>query len=656
MDARLLEFKGDPKACIAGLRPDELALINLETDRATGRSHESRRYFLENYFVINTKGEAWQIQRLQTVSPFTETQEILWAEFVDCWSKGLPAWFLLLKARQIRWSTLVQGAIFQVTISTELTNSLVIADELKRSNQIFAMSTLAYNNLPWWLRPETEKHNLGEGVLRFNRKNKDEQLVNPGLTSTFFVDAANKPSGSSRGFTLHNVHATEFGLWQHPEILTSDILPAVPKKNPNVICVAEGTAKGSGEKYAFLKMWKMAMEGRGQFRPVFAAWWKEKTYCKPFPSTLEESKFYFTKEEQELSDKVRDEFGYLITKEQMAWRREQAEQFEATEGDSEKVEQEYPSYAKAAFRSGGIPAFPLKKLSQIEVRDVRMPIWAGELIHREDVSGSLTDTNGSKFKPVLVRYFSRRAHSTEPLTNEEKSMLALAPLWVWEWPTTKELYYEASDPCRGIPGMDYGGIQIFRVPRRKGERIRQCVEYRGYADPKELARMVCSLGLMYNTCEVSPESNNLTEHLGNIMHVHRYPKIYRWRRQDTLKRYTNFWGWDTGTEKSRNDLIVRFKSLLVDDSIEIKSARLLSECQSFVKGDDVERFEAAAGEHDDILFAAMICCYCLMELDPRLFDMVEEQLAPEDGRGAHNTDYSLFDQEDRPDMTQFNML
>jgi hypothetical protein len=646
LDARLEECKGDPKAALVRLSDDEVRSLDLELKRAFAPTPEGKRYFLENYFTINTKGEEWQGQRLQTVYPFTETQELLWQEFLVPWLAGRPLWFILLKARQLGWSTIVQGLIFLCTISHKLTNSLVIADELKRSNKIFDMSLLAYNYLPWWMRPEIASQDKGEGVLKFNRRDKDEQLRNPGLNSAFYVDAANKPSGSSRGFTLHNFHCTEFGVWNHPEILTSDIIPATPKKNPNVIAIVEGTAKGSGEKYAFMRMWKAAMDGRGLFRPVFAAWWKEKSYCKPFPSALDESHFNFTKEETELAAKVKDEYGHEITKEQMAWRRDQAEQFEATEGDSEKVEQEYPSYARAAFRSGGICAFSLKKLAQIEVSDVRLPIWAGDLVFSSDG------------KPKLIVYFSRRRGQKGELTNEERSMLTQAPLWIWEWPTTKEIYYEATDPCRGIPGMDYAGLEVFRVPRRKGERIRQCVEYRGYADPKELAKIACCIGHMYNTCEMSPESNNLTEHIGNIIHVHKYPKLYRWRRQDKTpdKMLTNFWGWDSGTHKARTDLQVRFNSLLADDSIEIRSSRLLAECQSFIKADDSDRFEASAGEHDDILFATMICVYCLMELDPRLFRMVEEEPPPDDGRGAHNTDFSLFDEQEKNLQTQFNML
>lgn len=635
MDARLAECKGNQQLAFSRLSSDEQKAVDAEVFRATGKDSDSMRYFNENYFVINTKGEEGEEQRLQTVYPYTDTQEILWAEMKREWDAGEPLWLILLKARQIRWSTLIQGAIFQRTVTRKLTISLVIAHELKPANKIFDMSLLAYNKLPWWMRPDKQIDNRGEGVVKFDRKDAAERINNPGLQSAFYVDAANKPTGSSRGFTLHCVHATEFGLWTNPKILTQDINPAVPKKNPMVINVVEGTAKGSGENYAFLRMWNLAMQGRGCYKPVFAAWWKEKTYSKPFPLTIDEEAFAFTQEEVELANKVQDEFSYEITKEQMNWRRMEADQVEATEGDREMIEQEYPSYPTSAFRSGGICAFPAKKLTQIEVRDVRSPRWFGELVHRKDPK---TD----KEIPVLVRYPDNMKHA--------------ATLWVWEWPNSKDLYYEASDPSRGIQGLDYSAIQVFRVPTKNGERIRQCLEYRGYADPKELAKMAVSIGHMYNTCEMAPESNNLTEHLGNILHVHQYPKLYRWRRQDKIKgRFTLFFGWDTGTHKHREDLITRFKSLMVDDSLEIKSSRLLTECLSFIKGDDTDRFEAAGGEHDDVLFAAMICTFCLMELDPRLFKRVDEEPLPEDGRGKHNTDFSEYDEVVAPE-TEFSNL
>jgi hypothetical protein len=650
MDVRLAEAKGDQKACYARLSTTEQRLIDAEIARVLPKTPEARRAFLEDYFVINTKGEEWQAQRLQTVWPFTETQEILWLEFCRDWIANKPLRLLMLKARQIRWSTLCQGVIFQLMISTKLTNTLVIADQQDRSTQIFGMASLAYRYLPWWMRPELELDNRGEGIFRFDRKDKLDKINNPGLNSTYFIDAANKLNGSSRGFTLHNVHATEFGLWLRARILTSDIIPAVPYKNPNVMFFVEGTAKGAGEMNAFLKMWKLASDGKGLFRPVFAAWWRERTYCKPFPSALEESQFDFTKEEKELSDKVVDEFGYQITKEQMSWRREQAEQVEATEGDAEMVEQEYPSYPRSAFRSGGRCRFNLKTLAKIEVRDVRLPIWAGDIEHRRD------PTDPEKDRPVLIRYFQHSPYSTVPLSPTEKSMLNAAPIWVWEWPNSKDLYYGASDPGRGMVGKDCSAAQIFRVPRRHGQRIRQCFEYRGYADAKELSKIVNTVGRMYNTCEWAPECNTLTEHIGNLITIHKYPKIYRWRRRDKTHNATTwFFGWETNS-KSREDLQTRFDSHLKDDSIEIKSVRLLTECQNFIELDEGGRFEAAPGEKDDTLFAGMICVFCLLELDPRLFELVETEQVPDPTRGLHNTDHSLFDDAERPGIPDYNML
>ncbi len=94
---------------------------------------------------------------------------------------------------------------------------------------------------------------------------------------------------------------------------------------------------------------------------------------------------------------------------------------------------------------------------------------------------------------------------------------------------------------------------------------------------------------------------------------------------------------------------------MTDDSIEIRSSRLLSECQAFIQKEDSARFEATAGEHDDALFAAMICCYCLMELDPRLYAIMDNEQIPVPGMGKHNTDHSEFD-DIVPGQADYQML
>lgn len=624
MEARLRASKGNIAACMAASTADERRAIAQELRKVSSPDPAAVRYFIENYFVINTKGEG-EAQALQTMYPLKETQEVLWADFVFCWTHGIPTWWILLKARQIGWSTLVQAILFQRTIFNKLMKVLVMADERTRSQQIFNMSLLAHNYLPFWMRPEIQYNNRGEGILHFDRKDDDERATNPGLNSTFYVDAANKPSGSSRGFTLHGFHISEFGLFLRPGVVTSDIIPATAKKNPLVLAVIEGTAN-QGQNEVYQRLWDLSARGESLFRPQFAGWFKERAYSKPFRDATHRSEFILSQEETELVGKIKDECDVTVTLEQISWYREQADMFEVVEKDRDKMEQEYPSYPRSAFRASGICAFPRKKLSQIEVRDVRPPIWFGDLTFREEAAGP----NGEKKEvAVLVQY---PAHMRET-----------APLWVWEWPRPTEGYYGGSDPSQGIPGKDNSACSFWRVPLKQGERIRQCAEYEGLADPKLLAKIVCALGRIYNTAEIAPECNTLTEHIGNIIQVHEYPKIYRWRRQDKIKgHWTNFFGWETGF-KSRADLIVRFKSLMIDDSLHIKSQRLLQECSVFVD-DSTGRFEAQNGFHDDTLFAAMIAVYCLFELDPRLFLLMEKG-APDPNQNKQNTDFSLFEDE-----------
>lgn len=635
MDRRLDECKGDRIVLLDSLTHAEKRMMEEELLKVMDPSPKGVRYFLENYFVINTKGEDWQAQQLQTMYPFKEPQEVLWEDFIFCWENKVPTWWILLKARQIGWSTLVQSILFQRTVFNKLMKVLVIADEDTRSQNIFNMSLLAYNYLPFWMRPEKQYDNKGKGILHFDRKDDEERAVRPGLNSTFFVDAANKPSGSSRGFTLHGMHVSEFGLFRNPKIVTSDLIPAVAKRNPLVLAVIEGTADQSHNK-AYIKMWDMAMKGKGLFRPQFAGWWREKTYCKPFKGKDEFMAFAYSKEEIELIGKIKQDMNYDIRRDQMAWYRDQADQFEATEGDRDRMEQEYPSYPQSAFRAAGTCYFPRKKLAQVEVRDVRRPVWCGDMIFRRE-----KNVEGKEIEiPVLLKY--------------DPSMQAEAPLWVWEWPVSRDNYYGASDPAQGIPGKDYSAAQVFRFPRKAGERIRQCMEYKAYADPKTLAKVICTMGKWYNTCEIAPETNTLTEHIANIRNLHQYPKIYRFRRQDKITNIWTTWvGWETNI-KFREDLLARFKTLLVEDSVEIRSQRLLDEMKAFID-DGSGRFEASGDDHDDTLFAGMICVYCLMEADPNLFTMVEEQ--PLDGakRDFQNTDHSNEEETGAPD-TEFACL
>jgi hypothetical protein len=606
----LEDCKGDSKKALDTLNAEQAELVNAELSLVSGNDPVSLRYYLDNYHIINTKGEG-EPPRLQTLAPFKESQEILWADFIYCIENKIPVYWILLKARQVGWSTLVQAMIFYRTIFNPLMNSLVIADERVRSGWIFDMSRLAYDNLPYWMQPELQYEVKGDHV-KFDRKDKEERMRRPGLRSALYCDAANKPSGSSRGMTLHCLHASEVSRYTNAAILSSDILPAVPENNPLTIACLEGTAEG--RQYFYRKLWESAVKGRNkQWRPVFTGWWQEKTYSRPFRTTVEENEFVFNEEERDIALKVKDEFGHVITPAQMNWRRNKGQFFEDNEGDFEKVEQEYPSYPESAFRSSGRSFFPKKRLASIEKRYVRRPEWFGELQAVKD--GETTAKKWVKYTDLFE-----------------------SPLWIWEWPREGVVYYLGADPGHGIPGDDYSAISIWKIPMHPSSPYIQVAEYQGYADPTAFARLIALLGEFYNQCEIAPECNTITQVIGDLLNVHNYPSIYRWRRNDKVKgRFTNYFGWETNA-KSRNLMMSRFRTNMLQDLVIIRSSRLMDEAYNFVD-DGTGRFEAADDSYDDVLVAAMICNTCMMDFDPAL--VLQQSVSKEKSAlDFYNSDYS----------------
>lgn len=623
-DNRLLDCNSNIEEAWASLTPSELKVIDCELAKVQEPDPDSLRYYLENYHVIATKGEDWEPPEERTLWPFWESQEILWEDLEYCWSQGMPVFWLLLKARQVGWSTLIQALCFARTIFNRLTNTLILADEKVRSNHIFEMSHLALERLPWWLCPEIANDIFGE-LLKFDRKDKKERAIRPGLRSHFFVDAANKLTGSSRGFTLQNVHITEPNLFNNVKVLTRHVFPAITKNNPLTIAAIEGTAEGRNNFYH--RLYKEA-EKKGthlKWRAKFVGWWQQKSYSKPFKTPEHKEGFQLRGVETHIFNKVLHEFGKEITKEQFHWRRQESADFEAAEGDAEGFEQEYPSYPDAAFQLQGLTAFPKRTLKLVEVRDVRSPIWFGDI--------KLVQRRNGKTVPKLIRYQDKHD----------------APLWLWETARPGVTYYLGGDPGHGVPGKDYSAASIWAAPDvlSKGgvhQPMRQVGEWMGYRGARKFAATVVALGYLFNTCELSIEYN-LPTVIDELISVHEYEQLYRWRHLDKIKnRYTNYYGWVTN-HKSRDALIDRFRDFMVDESIEIRSQRLLDECFTFVDDGTGNRFDPVGDNaHDDVLFAAMISVFCLKTVMPLVTPAGTEETAVEVDPNAdyYNTDYSIL--------------
>lgn len=237
------------------------------------------RYWLERYAYIKTKE-----QTLTRVRLF-ESQEVIYDRIGKAELDGIEGrsgdgvMLLVLKARQLGASTLVEGMLSHRVFFFGNTTALVAADVDEQSAYLFDMMERYYENLPWWMQPEKTFHV------------KDRQLYFGGIDSLILVRYSRAMAGGStdergrgqmgRGKTIPLSHLSELATWENPDQIDDSIRPAIPR-SPRALSILESTARGRGNWWH--DAWLAAKAGVGRYRPVFIPWYAEtKTYRRPAP-------------------------------------------------------------------------------------------------------------------------------------------------------------------------------------------------------------------------------------------------------------------------------------------------------------------------------------------------------------------------------------
>src|SRR5438132_1066748 len=195
LDLRLAQAQGDIRQAYALLTKDELEIVDQEIQKC----HDFR-YYAENYHVIGTEDEG-----LKAMYPFWEAQEIFYEKILWSQRRGLPVKLILLKARQLGCSAFSVALIFHKTLFTEGCNTIEVAQDPTQANYLFGKARLAYDKLPWWMRPEA-RYEANKQYLVFDRNDEMERMTHPGLNSSIYVQSANKVTGVGVGMTMHAAH------------------------------------------------------------------------------------------------------------------------------------------------------------------------------------------------------------------------------------------------------------------------------------------------------------------------------------------------------------------------------------------------------------------------------------------------------------------
>ncbi len=466
--------------------------------------------------------------------------------------KKIPIRIVILKARQMGFSTYTEGRLLHKTITTPNFKTGIITHKDEATTNLFNMSKRYYDNLPDILKPTIKASNAKE--LIFNTKD------GKGLDSSIKCMTAGS-SGVGRSDTFNALHLSELAFWEgNVNDTYVGLMQSVPYTS-NSMVIVESTANG----YNFFKdFWDKANnndENWNGFYPLFFPWFEEPTYRLPYNG------FLLSKEEIDL--KVR----FNLDNEQIAWRRYAINNL--CGGEIEKFHQEYPSTPEEAFISTGRTVFP-KDLISIVL--------------------SLVRKNQEK-KHIRFNYVYLDNRIDEIEVEEDKTEKPIITI-----------FEEPKEFCPYVIGVDTAGEgdDYFVAQVLDNTTAKQVAILRMKDDELYFIQQLYCLGLYYNNALIGIETN-LSSYPTKKLEELEYDNQYIRVRDDTIgERITQSYGFRT-TSRTKPLILSNYKNMFKETPTFIRDETTLKEMLVFVEEDG--KMGALTGYHDDCVMAMAIALH-----------------------------------------------
>ncbi len=509
---------------------------------------------------------------------------------------GLPVRYIILKARQMGLSTVIEALGFWWTTTHRNIKTVIMAHETEAATNLYEMFKRYFDYSHVHFQPDRKYNNVKALVFDVEDKIKEEYKArderSPGLGSSIKTMVAKE--GKGRSATIHFFHGSEVAFWEVKADVVSAALQAVPMA-ANTFAFLESTANGVGG--FFYKAWFGAKARKNNLRAVFFPWHQHHEYELQAP---EGGLTYYDDEEAKLL-KLFLKKGYEQWRwdRKIVWRREKKKEFL---DDPKKFYQEYPSTDMEAFLSSGRPKFDMDML-------VRMWQYAEEL----SISDSLHHVFGQIVPNPDPAGKERYVFEQVPVMMEGTDP---TPLKVWELPikhdpnthTEAAKYVIGVDVSEGKLNQeserkenDYSVIDVTRV-----DNLKTVARWRGHIDPDLLGALVYQVGRFYNDALVGVEINNHGLTTVQSLRNKSYPKLYmrETSEENRFQQRTAVMGWRT--DKKTKPIIINnlAKAIREGDIIDLDVV-FLSECQTYVV-DDQGYTNAQEGQFDDTVMAKAI--------------------------------------------------
>lgn len=501
-------------------------------------SINTKKYIEEYVKIRNKKSKIVPLK-------FNEPQLKYYNVIKSLKEQGKPVRIIILKPRQLGFSTATEGIFFKETVTKSNINTAIVAHKEDSTRNLFNMSKLMYDQLPDAIKPSKKASNAQE--LVFDNDN------GTGLKSKIKCFTAGG-TGIGRSDTLNNLHLSELAFWtgDKKETLTG-LLQAVPN-DPDTMVVIESTANGF--EY-FKELWDNSVAGKNDFVPVFIGWNELIDYQMPYTG------FELTKEEKELQKT----FG--LTLEQLTWRRWCIAN--NCGNDIQQFKQEYPITPEEAFISTGKCYFEqdniIKRMQ--EVKDI---------------------------KPVQQGYFDFKYNGLKIMSIkwvEDKE----GAIKIYKKPKKYYPYVLAGDTAG--EGSDYFTGQV--LDNTDGSQV---AILKQELDEISYTRQMYCLGMYYNKALIGIESNYSTFPIQELDRL-KYPNLYvRVKEDKYTKKTEKSYGFKT-TTVSRPRILGQLQAIIKESIELLVDTETLREGLTFIKNEK-GRAEAQVGYHDDLIMALAI--------------------------------------------------
>ena len=461
---------------------------------------------------------------------------------------GKPVRIIILKARQMGFSTLTEGILFKETVTKKNINTGIITHVEEATTNLFNMSKLFYNELPEGFKPQILNSNAKE--LIFNTRD------NTGLNSRIRCMTAGS-TGVGRSATYNNLHLSELAFWQgDKKVILNGLMQTVPNK-PNTMIIIESTANG----YEYFKeLYDGAVTGENDFIPVFIGWNELPEY------QMEYTGFKLNKEEQSLVDN----FG--VTLNQLEWRRWCIRN--NCGGDVELFHQEYPISPEQAFISSGKCYFNKENIIN-RINELKEPISKGSFVYD----------------------FIEETRRIKDYEYKEESD---GFIQIYEKPKDRVPYVIGGDTAG--EGSDYFVAHV--IDNTTGKVV---AKLRHEFDEVEYTRQVYCLGKYYNNALIGLECNFSTYPVNELEGLGYTKQFVRETEDNYTHKLEKKLGFKT-TSVTRPLILAQLQTIILEEIDKITDKETLQEMLTFVKNEK-GRPEAQEGYHDDQVMSLAITYY-----------------------------------------------